>query len=163
MSRTAIVYASKHHGNTYKVVKAISEQHDVDQIDAEKLRYMDLSPYDLIGFASGIDFGRFYPSVERFLKENLPQNKKVFFLYTCARKNSKFTEAVKQAALDKGAVIMGEYGCRGYNTYGPWKAIGGMNKNHPSQKELEEAIHFYEALLNKTLAPDANHPEATVP
>jgi flavodoxin len=48
---------------------------------------------------------------------------------------------------------MGEYGCRGYNTYGPWKVIGGMNKNHPSQEELEEAIHFYESLLNKKCCP----------
>ena len=73
--------------------------------------------------------------------------KKVFFLYTCAKKNSKFTEHIKKEALEKGAVIMGEYGCRGYNTYGPWKVIGGMNKNHPSQEELEEAILFYETLL----------------
>ena len=153
MSRTAIIYASKHHGSTYKLVKAISGKYDIDEIDAEKLHFMDLSPYDLIGFASGIDFGKFYPSVERFLKENLPRNKRVFFLYTCAKKNSKFTECVKKEALEKGAVIMGEYGCRGYNTYGPWKVIGGMNKNHPSQEELEEAIRFYESLLNKNCCP----------
>ena len=153
MSRTAIIYASKHHGSTYKLIKAISEKYDIDQIDAENLHFMDLSPYDLIGFASGIDFGKFYSSVERFLKDNLPKNKRVFFLYTCAKKNSKFTERVKKEALEKGAVIMGEYGCRGYNTYGPWKVIGGMNKNHPSQEELEEAIHFYESLLNKKCCP----------
>ena len=149
MSRTAIVYASKHHGSTYKLVKAISEKYDIDQFDAENLHSMDLSTYDLIGFASGIDFGKFYPSVEQFLKDNLPENKKVFFLYTCAKKNPKFTENIKTEALKRGAVIMGEYGCRGYNTYGPWKVIGGMNKNHPSQGELEEAIRFYEVLLNK--------------
>ena len=114
---------------------------------------MDLSTYDFIGFASGIDFGRFYPSVEQFLKDNLPKNKKVFFLYTCAKKNTKFTEYIKKEAIDKGAVIMGEYGCRGYNTYGPWKLIGGMNKNHPSQEELEEAICFYESILNKNCFP----------
>ena len=153
MSRTVIIYASKHHGNTYKLVKAISEKYDIDQFDAENLHSMDLSPYDLIGFASGIDFGKFYPSVEQFLKDNLPENKKVFFLYTCAKKNPKFTENIKREALKRGAVIMGEYGCRGYNTYGPWKVIGGMNKNHPSQQELEEAIHFYEVLMNKSGCP----------
>ena len=147
MSRTAIIYASKHHGSTYKLVKAISGKYVIDQINAENLHVIDLSPYDLIGFASGIDFGKFYPSVEQFLKDNLPKDKKVFFLYTCAKKNAKFTEGIKKEALEKGAVIMGEYGCRGYNTYGPWKIIGGMNKNHPSQDELEEAIHFYERLL----------------
>ena len=84
-----------------------------------------------------------------FLKDNLPKNKRVFFLYTCAKKSSKFTKCVKKEALGKGALIMGEYGCRGYNTYGPWKVIGGMNKNHPSKEELDEVIRFYETLLCK--------------
>ena len=124
-------------------------KYDIDQIDAENIHSMDLSLYDLVGFASGIDFGRFYPSVEGFLKANLPINKKVFFLYTCAKKNAKFTNCIKKEALNKDAVIMGEYGCRGYNTYGPWKVIGGMNKNHPSKEELDEVIRFYEILLCK--------------
>lgn len=149
MARTAIIYASKHHGNTLRVVKAISERNDVVLIDAETQKQEDLSNYDFIGFASGIDFGKFYPSVEGFLKDHLPKNKKVFFLYTCAKKNSKFTERMKREALDKGAEIVGEYGCRGYNTYGPWKVIGGMNKNHPTQEELEEAVRFYETILKK--------------
>lgn len=148
MCKTVIVYASKHHGNTYKLAEAISKKYQIDLINAEVQQYADLSSYDLIGFASGIDFGKFYPSVERFLEDNLPKNKKVFFLYTCAKKNPKFTERMKIEALEREAMIMGEYGCRGYNTYGPWKVIGGMNKNHPSQDELEEAIRFYENLLH---------------
>ena len=115
-----------------------------------------MSPYDLIGFASRIDFGKFYTSMEQFLKNNLPENKKVFFLYTCAKKNPKFTERIKREALERGAVIMGEYGCRGYNTYGPWRIIGGMNKNHPSKEELEDAVLFYEDIL-KNVVPNNNH------
>ena len=42
---------------------------------------------------------------------------------------------------------MGEYGCKGYNTYGPWKLIGGMNRNHPSDEEINDAIRFFESLL----------------
>ena len=153
MKKIAIVYASRHHGNTLQLVKAISGKYDITLIDAVEEPYRDLEAYELIGFASGIDFGKFYPSVEQFLKDNLPENKKVFFLYTCAKKNPKFTENIKMESLKRGAVIMGEYGCRGYNTYGPWKVIGGMNKNHPSQEELEEVICFYEALLNKRCRP----------
>ena len=147
MSKAVIIYASKHHGNTYRLVQAIAERHDIVLINAETQKQADLSQYDLIGFASGIDFGKFYDSVEVFLKDHLPKNKKVFFLYTCAKTSDRFTAGMKALALEKGAVLMGEYGCRGYNTYGPWKLIGGMNKNHPTKEELEEAIHFYETLL----------------
>ena len=44
---------------------------------------------------------------------------------------------------------MGEYGCKGFNTYGPWNLIGGMNKNHPNDKEIIEAVRFYESIRMK--------------
>lgn len=147
MKKNAIVYASTHHGNTKKLVEEIADCYDVALIDAEQVRHVDLSEYDIIGFASGIDFGKFYPSVERFLQENLPKGKKVFFLYTCAKVNKGFTKTMQVEALKKDAVLLGEYGCRGYNTYGPWKLIGGMNKRHPDRKELEGAVRFYRTLL----------------
>ena len=147
MAKTVIIYASTHHGSTCKLVEAIADKFDVVQINATKQQQADLSDYDLIGFASGIDFGKFYASVERFLENNLPKGKRVFFLYTCAKVSSRFTETMKVKALKKEAIIMGEYGCKGFNTYGPWRLIGGMNKNHPNQNELYQAIKFYESLL----------------
>ena len=150
MKKAAIIYASRHHGNTKKLVEAIAERYEVTLIDAEVEYRDDLTSFDLIGFASGIDFGKFYDSVENFLKGNLPENKNVFFLYTCARKNEKFTESISAEASKKGARMMGEYGCKGFNTYGPWKIIGGMNRNHPSEAEIQEAILFFETLISKS-------------
>ena len=147
MKKALIIYASTHHGSTKKLAEAIADRYDVHLINAAKQQTADLSAYDLIGFASGIDFGKFYPCVEQFLERNLPENKRVFFLYTCAKVSSRFTKTAKTAARKKGAAIVGEYGCRGFNTYGPWKLIGGMNKGHPSADELQEAVGFYESLL----------------
>ncbi|MBQ1170214.1 MAG: flavodoxin family protein [Oscillospiraceae bacterium] len=148
MEKAVIIYASTHHGSTKKLADAIADRYDVHLIDATKQYSADLSEYDLIGFGSGIDFGKFYESVEQFLEKNLPENKRVFFLYTCARVSDRFTETIKTAARRKGAVILGEYGCRGFNTYGPWKLIGGMNKGHPSAEELQGAVGFFEFLLH---------------
>lgn len=145
--KIAIVYASTHNGNTGKLVRGIGKAMEVTLIDAEQENRRDLSGYDLIGFASGIAFGRFYDSVENFLKENLPREKQVFFLYTCARPGSRFTASIRKAAGEKGAVILGEYGCRGYNTYGPWKLVGGMNKAHPTDGEVNAAVTFLKAQL----------------
>ena len=147
MKKALIIYASTHHGSTKKLAEAIADRYDVHLINAAKQQTADLSAYDLIGFASGIDFGKFYPCVEQFLERNLPENKRVFFLYTCAKVSSRFTKTAKTAARKKGAVILGEYGCRGFNTYGPWKLIGGMNKGHPSEEEVQAAVQFFESLL----------------
>ena len=158
MEKTVIIYASKHHGSTRSLAEAIADRYGVTLINAEKENRADLSGYSLIGFASGIDFGKFYDSVEQFLENNLPYNRRVFFLYTCARVSSRFTESIKAAARRKGAVLLGEYGCRGFNTYGPWKLVGGMNKGHPTPEEKAAAIGFYESLSCRPESPEAEDP-----
>lgn len=52
--KTVIVYYSKHHSNTKKLLDAIAVAADVDLIDVTVDKDMDLSEYDRIGFASGI-------------------------------------------------------------------------------------------------------------
>ena len=45
--KTAIVYASTHHGNTKKLLDAIAAAYEVDLIDAVKIPEKDLNRYDL--------------------------------------------------------------------------------------------------------------------
>lgn len=53
--KTAILYASPHHHNTEKLVKAIAEKYpDITLIDTTKAKMIALANYDLIGIASGI-------------------------------------------------------------------------------------------------------------
>ena len=88
-------------------------------------------------------------TLDNFAKNNMQIKKKVFFLYTCAMDRDGFTDSIKEIALEKEAVILGEYGCKGYNTYGPWKVIGGMNKKHPNEAEVESAVEFFNKLCNR--------------
>ncbi|CAK7036062.1 MAG: hypothetical protein BACD_00115 [Bacteroides rodentium] len=143
---TAIIYASTHHGNTEKLVKAIAGKHpDVTLIDATKSKEADLSKYDVIGFASGIYAGKFHQSVLNFASVNLPHGKKVFFIYTSAM-NTDFTKSIKKALEGKNAAVLGHFGCKGYNTFGPFKLVGGTSKGHPDQKDLDDVMAFYEKI-----------------
>ena len=81
--KVALVYASVHHKNTEKVVKAIAEKHpEVELIDATKTILKDLASYDLIGFASGIFYGKLHKTLLNFIADNLPAHKKAFVIYT---------------------------------------------------------------------------------
>ena len=80
--KTAIVYYSKHHGNTKKLINALAAKYDITAIDALEVKTADLSGYDMVGFASGIYYSKFHKSVLEFAQQNLPEGKKVFFLYT---------------------------------------------------------------------------------
>ena len=144
--KTAIIYYSRHHGNTKKLIDAIAAKHDVTAIDATETDAADLSGYDLIGFASGIYYSKFHKTVLQFADENLPEGKKVFFLYTYGAKKDGYTRAITEGVSRHGAHIAGEYGCYGFNTFGPFKLVGGIAKGHPDQRDLSGALAFFEAL-----------------
>lgn len=144
MGKTVIIYYSSHHGNTKKLVDAIAQGHDVALIDAAAQKQADLGQYDLIGFASGIYGGSFHSNVLEFAKNNLPQGKRVFFLYTSAGLGG--TKSIAAAVKAKSAVVAGEFGCRGFNTFGPFKLVGGTSKGHPDETDLENARRFFAGL-----------------
>ncbi|MBO5209605.1 MAG: flavodoxin family protein [Lachnospiraceae bacterium] len=141
--KTAIVYYSKHHENTKKLIDAIAAGNDITFIDVTQTKTADLSSYDVIGFASGIYYSKFHKLVLEFAKNNLPDNKKVFFLYTYGAQKEGYTSAIQEAISGKNAQFLGEYGCFGFNTFGPFKLIGGIAKKHPNQDDLDGAVKFY--------------------
>lgn len=144
--KTAIVYYSRHHGNTKKLIDAIAAGHDVTVIDASEVKTADLSAFDAVGFASGIYYSKFHKTVLDFAEKNLPAGKSVFFLYTYGAEKTGYTRAITEAVQKRGANILGEYGCYGFNTFGPFKLIGGIAKGHPDGKDLEAAVSFYDRL-----------------
>lgn len=146
--KTAIVFYSKHHGNTKKLIDAIcnASNDEISLIDVTTIDKANLNDYDLIGFASGIYYSSFQKRVLEFAKNNLPSGKKCFLLYTYGAEKQGYTKSITKIITDKNCTVLNEYGCLGFNTFGPFKLIGGIAKKHPTADELENAIHFYEKL-----------------
>ncbi|WP_305153276.1 hypothetical protein [uncultured Dubosiella sp.] len=42
--------------------------------------------------------------------------------------------------------MIGAFGCRGFDTFGPFKWIGGIAKGRPDQKDVENAVCFFEEI-----------------
>ena len=146
---TAVCYYSRHHGNTKKVLDAMAEGTDIDLIDVTSRMAVHLEDYDCIGFASGIYYSKFQETVLEFARQYLPKNKKVCFVYTCGSMRKGYTGTIAEIAAARGAKILGEYGCRGFDTFGPFKLIGGIAKGHPDAKELQEAKRFCRTILRE--------------
>lgn len=144
--KTAIVYYSKHHGNTRKLLDIIAGKNEVTLIDATENPAPDLRGYDRIGFASGIYYSKFHKSVLKIAAECLPDQKDVFFLYTYGALKEGYIKSITDAVLPHKAHILGAYGCFGFNTFGPFKLIGGIAKGHPDETELQNALKFYNEL-----------------
>ncbi|EPD77419.1 MULTISPECIES: flavodoxin family protein [Atopobiaceae] len=144
--KTAIVYYSKHHENTKKLLDAIAQKYEVTLINVTCPETDDLSEYDFVGFASGIYYGKMHKAVLQYAEKNLPEHKKVFFMYTCGIVRAAHTNSIRKIAEEKHAEILGEYGCIGFDTFGPLKLIGGKGKGHPNAEEIRGAVEFYKEI-----------------
>ncbi len=144
--KTAIVYYSEHHGNTKKLLDAIVANNDVTMIDVTAQPSADLAEYDRIGFASGIYYSSFAKQILSFAEAHLPENKDVFYIYTHGAPKGAFLKAIREVAAQKHCKEIGEYHCQGYDTFGPFKLVGGIAKGHPTEEEIAGAAKFYEGL-----------------
>ena len=131
--KTVIIFASTHHGNTKKVVDAISKECDVELVDATKVHEKDLREYGLIGFASGIFFTKFSEQVLNFARVNLQANKKVFFIATAGNPIKGNFNSIAGIVKEKSCNEVGRFQCKGFDTYGPFKLFGGIQKGHPDE------------------------------
>ena len=141
--KTAICYYSRHHGNTLNVLEAMAGEGDVDLIDVTTRQTVRLEKYDCIGFASGIYGFEFQKAVVEFARQYLPQGKPVFFVYTYGGAKGSGAKAVAKIAQEQNCRMLGEFSCKGYDTFGPFKLVGGIAKGHPDERDLENARKFY--------------------
>ena len=145
--KIALCCYSYHHQNTLKVCRFMTGERDVDLIDIAKNPDAVLEGYDVYGFASGIYAFNFHPRVIEFIKKQPIDGKGVFFVYTYGGYRGRGASDAAKAAARCGAVLLGEYGCRGYNTFGPFRLAGGVAKGHPDERELYAARGFFEQMV----------------
>ena len=140
--KTVIVYYSKHHGNTKKLLDAIAKNEDVNLLNVTENPSADLSA----GFASGIYYSSFARQLISFAEEHLPENKQVFYIYTHGAPKGDFLKGIRNIVARKHCKELGEYRCQGYDTFGPFKLVGGIAKGHPTDEEIAAAVTFYRKL-----------------
>ena len=174
--KTIILYYSTHHGNTKKLAEAIAAAATpgnlVDLVDVTQTGIAPgaaardagvsdkaaadltarLADYDLIGLASGIYGGNFAKPILHIAENVLPMGKQVFLLATSAMQLGAHTASVRRALDSRGASVAGEYRCPGFNTFGPFKLVGGTSKGHPTQDEVDGAVRFWKGLTGEKQA-----------
>ena len=42
--------------------------------------------------------------------------------------------------------VIGKFGCKGYDTFGPFKLVGGIAKGHPDEEDIKNAVEFVKGL-----------------
>lgn len=147
--KTLIIYESIHHRNTEKVVKIIAEALNADAVKTKDVNINNLNEYDLIGFGSGIYYGKLHKNILDFIdKLEIPFNKKAFVFSTSGQGKTKYNKLAEEKLKEKSFELVGSFACKGYDTFGPLKLFGGIAKGRPNNSDLEKAKDFAEHLMS---------------
>jgi flavodoxin len=152
--KALIIYISVHHGNTEKVAKVMADILNADLLQVEQADAGMLEQYELIGFGSGIYFGKYHDSLLDFV-DKLPviRNKKAFIFSTSGLRKIRvihnFDKPLQKKLQRKGFDIIGRFSCRGLDTYRATKIVGGINKGRPNAEDLKQAEDFAKSLKNR--------------
>ena len=153
MKKSIIFLHSYHNMNTKKIGMAIAEKIMASVMNVIDIKVpIELNSYDLIGFGAGIDSGKHYLEILKFVEtlQNV-QNKKAFIFSTSGiyteKKMAKDHKALRILLQNKGFLILNEFGCKGFNTNSILKYFGGMNKGRPNDEDVKNAELFAEKLM----------------
>ncbi|QSF13932.1 flavodoxin domain-containing protein [Mycoplasma sp. Mirounga ES2805-ORL] len=151
MSKVTLLYASIHHNNTKKVVDYIKNNlnDEINVLDITKTKYCDLSNSEYIIFASGIYHGSMHQSIVKYINDTDLIDKKIILFYTCGLRYKDYVASLGKKLIKKNAKYIGSCYCRGHDTNGFIKKMGGIGKSHPNEKDCFKVLIKIKKLMKK--------------
>ncbi len=119
-------------------------QVDVYDISVEQ---PDISEYDRIGIVSGHNAFQSRKPLMKYLGENLPEGKEVFIIYAYGVYRTGCRCEHRALIIEKGSVFLGEYGCLGFDSFGPFRVFGHNLEDSDTERELRKCAKYIIELL----------------
>ena len=144
-----ILCKSVHHGNTARVARAMADALGEAAVMAapEDVSPTSLGDYGLLGLGSGVFYGRMHPVLEEWVcgLPEVPERTMPAFVFSTS--GLPFLARLwhwplKRLLARKGVDVVGEFACRGFDTWGPLWFAGGLNRKHPDDRDLARAREF---------------------
>ncbi|GAA1952927.1 flavodoxin family protein [Kitasatospora viridis] len=148
--KAVIVCTSVSHGNTRRVAEVMGQVLSARVVEPGEVDPAELAGYDLVGFGSGIFTGSFHPRLREFV-ESLPVGGRgrAFVFATSGLPELRvrpFSRPLVRLLEGKGFTVDGTFSCRAYDTWLPFKLVGGINRSRPDGGDLAAARTFAEHL-----------------
>jgi flavodoxin len=150
--KALIVCTSIHHQNTAQVARALAEVLGGEVARPDDVRYTSVSRYEVMGFGSGVYHGRLHGALFDWLSGLPDCRERVQPAFVFSTSGLSFLSKVWHAPLKrllgrKGFEVIGEFSCRGFDTWGPLWFMGGLNRGHPDEQDLARARDFARKLM----------------
>lgn len=115
---------------------------------------MNLREFELIGLGSGIFFSSHHRALLGLVREhsNLPSRAFLFSTAGLPWLRWVWHRALHGLVENKGIEIVGEVCYPGWDTFGPLRWIGGIQRGHPSSRDLQHAREFATRMVAKSVS-----------
>ncbi|MFM7033867.1 MAG: flavodoxin family protein [Planctomycetia bacterium] len=145
--RRLLLVTSYHHGNTAKIAESMAGVLGAEVATPESVPYTSLADYGLIGFGSGVYYGRMHEALFDWLRglpdATVPSTPAFIFSTSGLPFLAKIWHwPLRRLLARKGFRVVGEFTCRGFDTWGPLWLTGGLNRSHPDARDLFRARTF---------------------
>jgi flavodoxin len=142
--KALVVYFSTH-GNSKKIAETIAQNLDASAITPDQANIPSLSQYDIIGFGSGIYFNKHHQSLFDVVASIPPRNQAKAFIFSTNRDGrNNCHEPLREALKERGFIVVGEFACKGFETWRAVQNVGGagINEGKPDTADLQKAEGF---------------------
>ncbi|QNJ90619.1 flavodoxin [Mycolicibacterium fluoranthenivorans] len=144
--KSLVICVSVSNGSTRRVADRMAEVLGAEVLEPEAVDVETLRDYDLVGFGSGIYFMAVHPRLWRLIRR-LPRGNgtHAFTFFTSGGPELPllgYRRAVHRRLTAKGFEVLDSFSCRGLDTVGPLRWVGGVNKGRPDDADLDRAAAF---------------------
>ncbi|MFE3578609.1 flavodoxin family protein [Streptomyces vinaceus] len=143
--KTLLVCTSVSHGNTRRVAQAMAEVLDARVVAPQEVTCAEVAGHDLVGFGSGVFAQRMHPDLLAFVRALPASSRRAFVFATSGLPEPAFapyTRPLVRLLHHKGFEVEGTFTCRAFDTWAPFRLIGGINKQRPNEDDLTAAREF---------------------
>lgn len=145
-----LIVKSTHQQNTLKIAEAMSEVAPLTVVELENATHYNLYEYNIVGFGSGIYFGKHDKKLIKFV-ESLEDKPQCSFVISTSGSNKylKYSKPLVKLLQSKNKTVLGTFGCKGLDKFFIFKLFGGLNKNHPNEADFDAAQQFIIEIMEK--------------
>jgi flavodoxin len=151
--KSLIVCVSVSNGSTRRVADRMAEVLGAEVVEPEAVDVETIRDYDLIGFGSGIYYFAVHPRLWKLVRR-LPvgDGVPVFTFFTSGGRELpllSYSRRIHRELAAKGFTVLDSFSCRGLDTVGPLRLIGGVNKGRPNKRDLDRAAAVAERIRDR--------------
>ena len=128
----------------------MSEVAPLTFVELENVKNYNLKDYDIVGFGSGIYYGKHDKELIKFIESLNNEPSYNFVISTSGSKNyDKYNKSLIKLLESKNKTVLGSFGCKGLDKFFIFGLFGGINKGRPNETDLDAAQQFIIELIEK--------------